>query len=479
MIARAFFILITCVGSAVNSHALGDELSEASMPLRSTERPLVLADVMESVTKLYPPLLAALIERDIANGRLRSAQGNFDFNWFAKAVGTPSGFYESGTVETGFEQFTGLWGSTLFGSYRLTDGDRLPDYYRSERTQNGGELQLGIEIPLLRNGRIDKRRAAVLKARYDSELADQFIRRQEIDFMQTATSAYFKWLAAGTKLRLANEQLNLARNRIDILRIQVESGLIKKIVITDNRRLVVDREIQTIRARRSFEAAALTLSLFHRDENMDPLISKVDRLPQTFPEVLAPESLDMANDIRLALELRPELKQIAIELAKVGVDVEQAKNAMSPFLDVSAFGEQSLGADTYEDIEDFELKAQLELRMPLQRREAKGDRDVAESKMQQLLWKTQFARERITTEIRNAYLALVAAYEQISMTKINVELAEELENAEKELFNQGASDFLAVQLRERSTFDARIKWVEAVETFFMSLAAYKAASMQI
>lgn len=475
MIARIILILIVLASATANSHVV-DKASVSEQAPR--QQPLLLPEVNQSVAGLYPPLLAALIERDIAAGRLQSAQGTFDFNMFAKAFGTPVGFYESGTVETGFEKFLGLWGSTLFGGYRLTEGDELPDYYRSNRTQGGGELSLGVKVPLLRDGRIDKRRAAIMKARYDAELADPLIRRQEIDFLRASAVAYFSWLAAGKQLQLAQEQLKLALDRVEALQKQVENGLIKKLVITDNRRLVADREIQAIRARRTFEAAALTLSLFHRDENMEPLVNRSDRLPENFPEAVNPSSLDLTGDLRLALELRPELKQIEIKLAKAGIDLELARNAMMPSLDASVSGEQNFGDQLYDDIIDFEMKGAVEFKMPLERREAQGDKKVAESKQQQLFYEAQFARERVANELRNAHLALVAAYEQIGMAEINVALAAELEAAEKEMFNQGASDFLAVQLREQSTFSAQMKSVEAIETFFVSLAAYKAASMQ-
>lgn len=475
MIARIILTLIVLVSATANSHVVDKALVSEQAP---RQEPLLLSEVKQSVTGLYPPLLAALIERDIAAGRLQSAQGTFDFNMFAKAFGTPVGFYESGTVETGFEKFLGLWGSTLFGGYRLTEGDELPNYYRSNRTQGGGELSLGFKVPLLQDGRIDKRRAAIMKARYDAELADPLIRRQEIDFLQASAVAYFSWLAAGKKLQLAQEQLKLTLDRVEALQKQVDNGLIKKLVITDNRRLVADREIQAIRARRTFEAAALTLSLFHRDENMEPLVNRSDRLPERFPEAVNPHSLDLASDLRLALESRPELKQIEIKLAKAGIDLELARNAMMPSLDASVSGEQNFGDQLYDDITDFELKGAVEFKMPLQRREAQGEKKVAESKQQQLLYEAQFARERVANELRNAHLALVAAHEQIRMAEVNVTLAAELEAAEKEMFSQGASNFLAVQLREQSTFSAQMKSVEAIETFFVSLAVYRAASMQ-
>lgn len=480
MILRVILIWVLFAGALTNSRAVDDEpVPDDDVVLPTEKTALLLSEVTESVGSLYPPLLAALIERDIAAGRLQSAQGTFDFNMFAKAFGTPAGFYDSRTVETGFEKFLGLWGSSVYGGYRLTEGDLLPDYYRTERTQENGELKIGIKVPLLRDGSIDKRRAAVIKARYDAALANPLIQRQEIDFTQAATNAYFNWLAAGNKLRLAQDQLNLARDRVDLLKAQVESGLVRRLVIIDNRRLVADREIEATRARRAFEAASLALSLFHRDDDMEPLITGMDRLPEEFPKVIDPKELIMTNDIRRAIELRPELKQLRIELAKIGIDIRQARNEMNPSLDASVFGEQSFGEEIYDDIEDLELKAMIELRMPLERREARGNRVVAESRQQQLLLGARFARERISTEVRNAHSAMIAAHEQIEVTKTNVMLAEELEAAEKEMFNQGASDFLAVQLREKSTFDARIKLVEAVKAFFVSLTAYQAASMQL
>lgn len=41
----------------------------------------MLPEVLDSVRQQYPPMLAALIERDVAAGRLQSARGTFDFQF--------------------------------------------------------------------------------------------------------------------------------------------------------------------------------------------------------------------------------------------------------------------------------------------------------------------------------------------------------------------------------------------------------------
>ncbi len=224
----------------------------------SAANALTLHEVLDSVRQQYPPMLAALIERDVAAGRLQSARGTFDFQFFSRLFDAPSGYYQSTTVDTGFEQFTGIWGSTLFGGYRITSGNLLPDYEKS-RTQGSGEPRIGFRLPLLRDGSIDRRRATLIKARLDKDLADPVIHRQQIDFIRAATAGYYGWLAAGERLRLSEALLRIARERMDALKTQSESGLIPRIVLTDNRRLIVARELAVVQARRRFEAAGLAL----------------------------------------------------------------------------------------------------------------------------------------------------------------------------------------------------------------------------
>jgi len=159
----------------------------------------------------------ALIERDVAAGRLQSARGTFDFQFFSRLFDAPSGYYQSTTVDTGFEQFTGLWGSTLSGGYRVTTGGLLPDYEKS-RTQGSGEPRIGFRLPLLRDGSIDRRRATLIEACLDKELADPVIHRQQIDFIRAATAGYYGWLATGERLRLSEALLRIARERMDTLK---------------------------------------------------------------------------------------------------------------------------------------------------------------------------------------------------------------------------------------------------------------------
>jgi len=431
-------------------------------------------EVVRAVTDEYPPLLAALIERDIRDGRLRGSLGAFDLEAFIKVYGSPAGYYRFGTLDTGFEQFTGVWGSTIFGGYRLTWGEILPQYYWN-RTEEGGEPSIGVKVPLLRNGQIDKRRAAILKAELDRDQADPFIRRQQLDFVRAGTIAYFNWLAAGQRLRYADELLRVARERGEALQTQHGRGLVPKIVLTDNQRLVVSRELSVTKARRSLEAAALLLSLFVRDDAGNPIVVGRDRLPDDFPPVTPPPGGDLDDDVTLALARRPELERMRLERKKVDVDLQLAQNQMLPQLDVATAASQDVGGKRYFDLVPFELKTGIELRMPIQRREAQGQVMEAQGRLAQIDNDLRFAQDRIATEVRDAHSALSAAWEQIDLVRLNVTLARELESAEQERFRLGASDLLAVQIREQAAFDAEVVAADAFLEYFKARADFDAA----
>ena len=431
--------------------------------------PLALEEVLRSVSTQYPPYLAALIERDIAEGRLRGAKGAFDLGTFARVFGNPRGYYESTTLETGVEQFLGIWGATVFGSYRLTGGDTLPDYY-SQRTEGGGEARLGFRLPLLQDGSIDSRRAAVLRARLDKELADPAIRRQQLDFVRAGAVAYHGWLGAGLRLRVAEEILALARDRQDAIRRQIERGLSAPIVATENQQLVVSRELGVVRARRRFEAASLALSMFVRDTRDRPVVPGRERLPDGWPEPALPEPVPEDDSWRSASERRPEVRQLEMARERSQVDLRLARNALLPRLDAGAEASQGLGDEKYKDKGEFELKLGLEFRMPLQRSQARGSVQEAQGRLEQWDRQLGFARDRVMAEISNAHQAWVAAFEQVERARLNAELARALQEVERDRFTQGASDLLALQIREQAAFQARMEELEAIEQYYVAKA---------
>jgi outer membrane protein TolC len=183
----------------------------------------------------------------------------------------------------------------------------------------------------------------------------------------------------------------------------------------------------------------------------------------------------LPNDIAKALMFRPEIRRVELNIEKNAIDQRLARNNLLPNLDLSLEANQAIGTQSQKDIDRTELEARIDLKVPIQRREAKGRLAVTEGQFTQLMRDRQFTRDQITATVQDAHSALQAARDQIKQTDRNVELAEQLEKAESARFDQGAADLLALQIREQATFDARLIQLQAKADFFRALANYRAS----
>ena len=435
--------------------------------------PLQLEDVIGSVRDRYPPLLIAQMEQDIAAGRLRQAQGAFDLGFTLRAGIAPSGYYDGSTREVALDQRLPFWGANVFAGYRQSSG-LLADYDK-DRTQRDGEFRAGIRFNLLRDGIIDRQRADRLKAQLDLGLADPFIERQKLDIIRSAARSYYQWVAAGLRAAVAREQLKVAEDRGTALTEQSNKGMVAPIVVIDNERLIVSRQLLATQARRRFEAAALELSLFYRGPDDLPITPRFEQLPVTLPPAVLPERVGDLSLLESVAELRPELRRVRLLKEKVEVDLRLARNATLPNLDLTFSTTRNQGTEPYNDLSRNESRAGLEFRLPLQRNEALGRTQVSEAELRRLDQDLYFVRDRIRVEIKDGWSALTAAQEILAVARRNVVLSETLVKAEQTRFRQGATDLLALQIREQALLEAQFGDVTAQADFFIALADYRAA----
>jgi len=436
-----------------------------------------LDEVLKSVNEQYPPYLMALIERDIAAGRLKQAQGAFDINFLAKGSFNPTGYYDGEAADFVFDQALPFWGGNVFAGYRVSSGS-LADYDKS-RTQADGELRMGMRLNLLRDSNIDARRAALWKARLDREIADPFIQRQRLDIVRTATRSYFNWLAMGSRLEVTRNLRQVAAERDVFIEKFVKSGQLAPIVQVDSQRLLLSRELAVIQAQRRFEAASIELSLFYRNLKEEPIVLSRGNLPKGFPSIHQPSQEQFEPNRIAAFRLRPELRRINLVAQKFGIDEKLAKNNLLPNLDLSASVSENLGDRPYKDREKNESFLGFELKFPLSRNEAKGRLEAVTAELERLDADAKFARDRIDAEIKDSWSALQRAHEQIALTRRNVELSEQLEKAEELRLEKGATDLLALQIREQAVLDARLLEVDAKADYFRAKADYEAANARI
>jgi outer membrane protein TolC len=450
-------------------------LGELSEPQGPPDAVLELEDLLASVETHFPLILAALEEVEIAAGRVLSARGAFDTRFGTKGRFDVEGFYENDRVDVLFEQPTTAWGTTFLGGYRIGSGD-FAIYDGKAKTNDGGELRFGVNVPLLQGGSIDTRRVELWRSAIEQEQVRPIVTEKRLQATRKAADAYWRWVSWGRRHEIARRLLDLAENRQDQVELAVEEGQLARINLTDNQRLIVERRANLVRAERGLQQAAILLSLYWRDADGQPVVPPEAALPEDFPPPRDPALVLFEGDVAFALERRPELRALELELSSLDLDLSLARNDMLPTLDVGVLASQDVGAPVNDpdDKGPFELSALLRLDVPLQRRQARGDRREVEGKIAKLTRERQFVEDVVVTDVRDAALGLTQTWAQMEQARENVRLARELAEAERLQLQAGESDLLRVNLREQQAAVAAAALVDVFEEYFRALAQYRA-----
>jgi outer membrane protein TolC len=123
----------------------------------------------------------------------------------------------------------------------------------------------------------------------------------------------------------------------------------------------------------------------------------------------------------------------------------------------------------------YELEALVNLDVPLQRRKARGKIASVEGKLAQIAAKTRFTQDKISIEVENARVGLMAAFDALEQARRSVELGQQMEQFEQFTFERGAGDLLRVNIRELQTFDAQVVLIDSELRYFGGGGAYRAA----
>ena len=440
----------------------------------STPATLQLEAVVSSVYANFPLLEAARFQRNVANGDILSANGNFDTKLKAASENGALGFYQTNRNSLGVSQPL-YGGAEVFGGYRVGRGDFEP-WYQERQTNGNGEFKGGIQVPLARNRQIDARRAELWKATYARDRTEPEIQAQLIEFVRDGSLQYWEWVAAGQRQEIADRLLTLAVDRNEGIRIRVQAGDLDPPDADDNQRIIVSREAKAIDAARKSTQSAVKLSLYYRDDVGRPVIPATAWIPK-FPEPDAVSDEQMLTDIQVAINMRPELKAIDILRREVDVDYASAQNDFRPQVDALISGSQDNGTPTSSkrDKSPFELEAGIYAEVPIQRRKARGKLCAIEAKVSQLIAKRQMVEDKIATEIQSTHAALSGALQRVGKARESVRLARYMAEVEQKKFDAGSSDLLLVNLREQQAAEAAETEVDALLDYFQARVIYRAA----
>ncbi|MBX3217750.1 MAG: TolC family protein, partial [Labilithrix sp.] len=86
----------------------------------------------------------------------------------------------------------------------------------------------------------------------------------------------------------------------------------------------------------------------------------------------------------------------------------------------------------------------------------------------------RYMKDKITLEVRDAAAGTDAAAARLGLARRELELAQQLEQAERQRFDMGDSTMLFVNIREQATFDAARRELDTLLDHHKALALYRA-----
>lgn len=422
---------------------------------------LTLEALLANSAAQSPQILEALARARAAEGRRLGVEGAFDTLFSAEGGSRALGFYGGTSADAKVSRQLEDWGAQVYGGYRVSSG-RFPIYEDKDYTNRLGEIRAGAVFSLLRDRMIDERRFGRVTADADRAVADAERQMVAIGVQHKALEAYLTWIAAGQRLRIFRQLLDLARERQLGLQRSYQAGLRPRIVLTENDQIVLRRQAMVVQSEQAIANAANTLSLYWRNAEGRPVIPRAEQLPVTLPALSTINALsDVPRPDLLVAQLRERLVRDRLALDR---------NALLPRLDLQMevardFGEVGAGGVSRSG---NDVRFGLQFSVPFEQREARGRLMQTQAELDASSRRTQWIDEQIRAEVEGIGISLEAAERLIALSEQERLRAEEMAAAERRRFEMGASDLFLVNTREEAAasvamtlLDIRLRRVSA------------------
>ncbi len=431
------------------------------------------------VDKNYPKLLSADAERRISGAKRLEKQGAFDpvmtgLSEYLRVQDTftPGKAKDAIHNESRVDLLTRS-GIKIFTGMRLNPNDTKTPFVP---TGKAGEYYAGLSVPLLRGLKINEKTAAEQQAKLGEPLAGQIFGSTRLEVLLKAAATYWEWVGAKARIDVARNLLKIAEVRVGQIKARVEKGDSPALEIADSEQEIQRRQAALVKTEREHQKASLALSVFLWDEAGSPrIVPNGEDVPPLAPKPRRLSETEWMDGRSSALELRPELKRIALEREQVKVELRLAQNLMLPVMDAYL----TQGADTGPEGIGPVVRGGIAFSVPLRQRTARGQIQAAQLKIQKLSLDEKAERLRIQVEVDDTVSAINTSYERYAATELEVKKAKDVEAGERLRFGAGDSTLFLVNQRERITAEALMRLLETHVDYLQAQAAFKAVTCRL
>ncbi len=364
-----------------------------------------------------------------------------------------------------------------------------------------GTLSYQVTQPLLRNYGWKINDTAIRVARNNRNVSEIEFETQMIDLVTAAQNLYWDLVYQREDIKVRKQSLDLAEKTLSDNRRQVQIGTMAPIDVVQAEAAVAQRQEQMVTT--SYVADQMQDRVKRLMTNLpDPALVLAELDPINPPRRPNTEDVIPLQDaIRYALESRPELRAIDMQVQNSDLGLAYNKNQLLPSLNVTAGYTQAgvggvqrnrsqLGGEDVVSIIRGGLGDALgqlfsynytgysvgfNLSIPLNNKSAKADYSRTLTEKQALLAKRNRLAQQIALEVRNANSEVEMNRARIVAAERALDLANRQLEAEQKKFQLGTSQLRFVLQEQQNVTAAQTSQVQALVNYAKSLVDYDRA----
>ncbi len=334
-------------------------------------------------------------------------------------------------------------------------------------------------------------------AQNNLKISETQFERQLIDLVAQAQRTYWDLVFTAEDIKVKQRSVDLAQKTLSDNQIQVQIGTLAPIDLAQAESEVANRRLQFVTS---------TYTEVQTQDQVKKLITSQGD-PGLVLARLAPiegvrkpspsDILPVEEAIKVALENRPEMRQLQLDLENRDIDVGYAKNQLLPNVDLVATytqngvgGTQTQGGgffapdapivvvhrggvgDTLSQLFGYNYTGYsvgFSLQIPLRNRAAQGEAARAATEKQLTQNRLTAQAQQIALEVRNSLTQVEMQKARIEAAQKARELAERRLEAEQKKFDLGASTVRFVLEEQRNVAQTQTDELQALVNYTKSL----------
>lgn len=407
------------------------------------------------------------------------------------------------------------WGSTLnlsFNSNRSTTNSA----FTFMNPQFGSNLEVSWVQPLWRGFRETQTERQLKIYNLDTRISDLQFRQRVSEVIEQVQRQYWELVYAIENHEARRRSLELAVIQYRNNQKRVETGVMAPIEITSSRAEVATREQELIASEVQIINAQNGLKQLLALDPKAPIWG-MSLIPTEKPEVQDVQvTLDEA--IQMALERRPELEQLRLELEKTEIDRKFYRREGKPAVNLrlgltstgtagKVFAQELIDADkdgvpetvlpnvpqpnapfygdfgkSWEQTFGFDYVswvAAIDVEIPLRNRTNEAQLAQTALTERQNLSRLKQQQQAIMVEVRNAFEEILTRKKALEAARVARELSEEQLEGETKRFEAGLSTNFEVLRYQRDLAEAQVRELRAMVDYQIALAALQRAMFTI